>query len=328
MQSVNTKIIKEIIRQSPGNKSPVKYLTKMFSMSKETAYRRIRSQIPFSIEELVVIAKDFNLSIDKLLDLNSDGNNLLLNSNFNIEQEPAEVYTGLLRNNIEIMEKLLASTNLKATIVINSISFQFLPYKLLFKLDYCHYLHSVGKMSLVTTRYSDIEVPPVINDLQEKSVDCFRRLNNVTCIIDGMLFSNIIKKIQYYYQLKCISAEDLQLMQSELFKLLEAYEKLLNNGKNSAGSDCTFYYSVFNLESNIAFFEYDDNSLLQVWVYPENPIVVRDNDQINNIQKRWINSKIRNSILITKTTDIHQIKMLRNMNQQILDLTKGYPVFT
>jgi len=324
MQSVNTKVINEIIRHTPGSKSPVKYLTKMFSISKETAYRRIRNQIPFSIEEVVAIANDFNLSVDKLLDLRSDDNNLLLNSSFNVEQEPADTYSGLLRDDIRIMEKLLDSTQLKITFALNSIPFRFLPYKSLFKLDYCHYMHSAGKMSLVTTRYSDVEVPPVVNDLQEKFFACFSRLNNVTCIIDSMLYSNVIKKIQYYHQLKFISSEDLQLLQSELFILLGMYENMLNNGKNSIGSDYTFYYSVFNLESNIAFYEFDDNSILQIWVYPENPIVVKDNNQINNIQKRWINSKIRNSILITKTTDIHQIEMLRNVNQQISELTKEY----
>jgi len=328
MQSINAKVINEIIRHSPGHKSPVKYLTKMFSMSKETAYRRIRNQIPFSIEEVIAIARDFNLSVDKLLDLDSDDNNLLFNSKFNVEQEPADAYSSLLGDDIKIIEKLLASTNVKITIAINSIPFQFLPFKSLFKLDYCHYMHSAGKMSLVTTRYSDVEVPPVVSDLQEKSVDCFSRLNNIICIVDSMLYSNVIKKIQYYYQLKFISVEDLQLLQSDLFKLLEMYENLLNSGKNSAGSDYTFYYSVFNLESNIAFFEFDDNSLLQVWVYPENPIVIKDNYQINNIQKRWINSKIRNSILITKTTDIHQIEMLRNANQQISALTKETSIFT
>jgi len=321
MQSVSSKIINEMTKQTPGKKNPVKYLTKMFPMSKETAYRRIRNQIPFSIEEVVVIAKYFNLSIDGLLDLKQDDNNLLLKNNFSIEQNPADIYSGLLADDIKNMEKALASSNAKITIAINNIPFRFLPYKSLFKLDYCYYMHSAGKISLVNTRYSDVEIPPEVAALHEKSVERFSRLNNITCIIDSMLYSDIIKKIQYYYRFKFISAEDLHVLQAELFKLLEMYEKLLSNGKSSAGSDYVFYYSLFNLESNIIFFEFDDNSLLQVWVYPENPVVIKNNHQINDIQKRWVDSKIRNSILITKTTDINQIEMLRNVHQQIMDLT-------
>jgi len=318
MQSVNSIIINEIIRQSAGMKSPVNRLVKILSMSRETAYRRIRNQIPFSVDEVVVIAKHFNLSLDKLLDLKSEDS--FSNKNFNVEREPEDIYSGLIGDDIEIMEKLLASKNVKITAALNSMPFRFLPHKSLFKLDYCHYLHSVGKISLVTTCFSDIEVPTVIDDLHEKSIACFNRLNNITCIVDNMLFSGIIKKIQYYHRLKFISDEDLQHLQSEMFELLKAYENLLRNGKNSAGSNYTFYYSFFNFESNIIFYEYDDNSLLQIWVYPESPILIKNNNQVNTIQKRWIDSKIRNSILITKSADANQIEMIRDVYHQIEEL--------
>jgi len=136
------------------------------------------------------------------------------------------------------------------------------------------------------------------------------------------LYSNIIKKIQYYRQLQFFSVEDLQLLQAELFVLLEMYENLLRNGKSRSGSDFVFYYSLFNLESNLVSFEYDGESLLQFWIYPESPVVVKNNQLMGDMQKRWIDSKIRNSILITKTTDAHQIEMLRNVYQQIAELSK------
>jgi len=322
MQNYNTKIIKEIIKQSPEDKNPVDFLTRMFSMSKETAYRRIRNQIPFSIEEVIAVAKHFNLSIDELLEVKSGGN-YLLNKDFNIEQKPVDIYSDLLRDDVKFMEKLLVSKTVKITATVNRIPFRLLPYKSLFKLEYCHYMYSTGKIPLITTRYSDIEIPPIINDLHDKATACFSRLNNITCIVDSMLYSNIIKKIQYYRQLQFFSVEDLQLLQAELFVLLEMYENLLRNGKSRSGSDFVFYYSLFNLESNLVSFEYDGESLLQFWIYPESPVVVKNNQLMGDMQKRWIDSKIRNSILITKTTDVHQIEMLRNVYQQVVELTKG-----
>jgi len=322
----HTKIVNEIIKQSPEDRNPVNYLTRTFSMSKETAYRRIRNKIPFSIEEVVVIAKCFNLSVDELLELRFD-NNYLFNKDFNINQDPVDIYSDLLKDDIEFMEKLLVSNKVKITVAMNNIPFRFLPYKALFKLDYCHYMYSIGKIPLITTLYSDIELPPVINELHDKSASRFSRLNNITCIVDSMLYSNVIKKIQYYHRLKFISNEDLHVLQSELFNLLEKYENILRNGKNHVGSDYVFYYSFFNLETNLASFEYNDDSLLQFWIYPESPVVIKNNQQASGIQKRWIDSKIRNSMLITKTTDIHQIEMLRSMYQQISDLTKQAPEY-
>lgn len=318
MQNFNARVIEEIVKQSPKNdKNPVNYLTRVFSMSKETAYRRIRNQIPFSIEEVVVIAKHFNLSVDEMLDLNSC-ESYPLNKGL---MEPADIYSNLLKDSIELMEKLAVSSQMKITAALNMIPFRVLPGKLLFKLDYCNYMYSVGKISMISTQFSDIEVPAVVDQLHDKSVACFNRLNNITCIIDNMLFTNIIKKIHYYHRLRFISKEDVEILQAELFELLDIYEGLLRTGKNSAGSGYLFYCSFFNLESNMAFFEYDNNSFLKFWVCPESPLVLKNNHQIGDIQNRWFESKMRNSMLITKTTDIYQIEILKNIYQQILELT-------
>ncbi|MCL2650724.1 MAG: hypothetical protein FWD60_06840 [Candidatus Azobacteroides sp.] len=319
MQSFNSKIIDAIIKHSPYKKNPVILLIKMFSMSKETAYRRIRNYTPFSIEEAVVLAKYLNLSLDEMLDLRS-GNNLLLEKNLNVDGTPFDIYQGLIGSDIEVMEKLLAAKNVKIAAAINQMPFRFLPYKSLFKLDYCHYMYAAGKVSLITTGYSDIEIPPAVNELYGKSVSCFKRLSNITCVIDSTIFSNIIDKIRYYHRLKFLSDEDLRILQAELFELLDAYESLLRNGKNESGSESVFYYSFFNIESNIVFLEYDNYSLLQVWAYPRFPLVMKNDSQISDIQEQWIESKIRNSMLITKTTNIRQIEIFRNIYQQVLEL--------
>ena len=82
-----------------------------------------------------------------------------------------------------------------------------------------------------------------------------------------------------------------------------------------------FYYSFFPIDSNVVFVEYDDNSLLQVWVYPESPLVIRDNPLVSDAQRQWVDSKIRNSALITKTADRQQVEMLRNLYRQVEELS-------
>ena len=314
----HSRIIEELAKRSAGKVKSVDYLMKSFSVSKETAYRRLRNQIPFSLEEVAAIASDLNTSIDQLLGFKTNSNYPFMNR-FNLDQEPEGIYADLLNSDIEIVEKLISANDVKIVAAINRLPLQLLHYKSLFKLDYYHYMYSIGKISLMT-KYSDITVPPHIIDLHKKAFDCFSKLNNITCIVDNTVFSDIIKKIQYYYRSKFISDEDLQILQSELLELLEVYESLLRNGKNSAGSDYVFYYSFFRLESSMVFFEYDDNSILEIRIYPESPIILQNNRLVNDVQKRWISSKIRNSVLITKTADIQQIEMLRDVYRQIGEL--------
>jgi len=312
----NKKIIDSIIRQRHNCTIPSAYLANLFpSMSKETVYRRINNKTLFSVEEAIVIAKDLNLTVGELLGMKTVGAYSFIKG-FDFEREPADIFSALLLSDIEIMDKLLAATEAKITAAIKSLPFRLLPYRSLFKLDYCHYLYSTGKTS-VMTRYSDVELPDEMKALHEKAIERFRRLNNITCIVDNMMYEGVIKKIQYYLRLKFISAEDLKIIKAELLELLDAYENLLRYGKNESGNSYNFYYSLFNLESGAVFYEYDDHSLLQIRVYPESPLLIRENELICKIQKRWIDLKIRNSAQITKTTDIQHVEILRNLYGQI-----------
>ena len=133
---------------------------------------------------------------------------------------------------------------MKVTAVINRIPFRLLPYPLLFKFDYCHYLYSSGAVSGTKGRFSAIELPPVINDWHEQAAACLSQVSPVTCIVDNALFTDVIKKIRFYRRLGFLSSEDLQVLQAELFELLTVYENLLRNRTNSSGCDYVFYYSM------------------------------------------------------------------------------------
>lgn len=317
MQNFNAKIIDKIIGQTSG-RNVANRLMEILSISRESAYRRISNRIPFSVEEVTILANRFNFSIDQMIASKPD-NNFFLYKDFNTGANPSDACSNLLISDIELMKKLHSSTDMIITATMNRIPFRLLPFQSLFKLEYCHYLYSMGKIPL-TAKYADIDIPSQINDLRKDAVACFSRLDNITCIIDSMLYSNIIKKIQYYYLLGFLSGEDLQIIQRELFDLLEKHESLLRTGTNNTGLNYTFYYSFFNIESNIIFIEFDTNSLLQVWVYPKSSIMTTNSQQVSSIRKRWIDSKIRNSVLITKTVNIQQIEMLRNVHKEIEEL--------
>jgi hypothetical protein len=319
MMQYNKKIVTEITKQIPKEKNLLDYLMQLLALKRESAYRRINSQIPFTVNELISISKDLKISIDQLLDLKTN-DFFPFDNEFNVDSQPVDIYSGLLTSDIQTMEKLLASNGTKITAVINQIPLRFLPYPSLFKIEYCHYLYSIGNISLISN-FSDIAVPPQISGLYEKLSSCFSRLDNITCILDSMAFPGIIRKIEYYHRSKFISTEDVHSLQAELFELLESYESLLRTGKNRAGSDYTFYYSFLNLESNTIFLEYDDNFLLQLWIYPESPVVIKDNRMTGAIQRKWIDAKMRNSVLITKTNDTQQIELLRNIHERIKQLT-------
>jgi hypothetical protein len=317
----NKKIVEEITKRSPGNRRMVKNLARMLSISNESAYRRVREEIPFTLEEVAILADSYKLSVDGLLGLKSDVNPFF-NREFINCWDSGEIYARQLGNDLDCMKKLLEAKEVRITAALRRIPFRLLPFPALFKFDYCHYLYSVGKISLMNARFSGMTVPASIDSLHRKIAACTRKITPVVCIIDSAIYANIIKKVLYYYRLGFLSGDDLKLLQSELFGLLDIQENLLRNGKNEFGAEYVFYYSFFNFEASVILVESDGDSLLMIPVYPEFKLVAKNNPEMNTIQQRWFESKIRNSALITKTSDIQQIELLRNAYRQIEELTE------
>ncbi|GHV07549.1 hypothetical protein FACS1894160_0320 [Bacteroidia bacterium] len=320
MKDLNAKIINEINKRLSDKGKIIHYLMNTLCIAKESAYRRLKSQIPFTFEEVVTIAQNLDFSIDKVLSRDS-GNRIFFDMPVNITQTPTEIFQDMLERSSHVLQKLVSSEKQNIIAALNQLPFRFLPYKTLLKLEYCNYLYTNGYMSLMT-RFSEIAITPQMESLHEKCADYFEHLKNVTVIIDNTICSKIIKGIRYYHDLGFISNEDIKALQADLYKLLEIFETMLRTGQNHAGSAYFFYYAVHSIDSNTIYYEYDNKTMSQIWLYPESPIIINNNSLICNMQKRWLESKIRNSMLITKSNDAQQIEILRDMHKLVSELHK------
>jgi hypothetical protein len=320
MKNLNAKIIDEIRNRLTDKEKTVHYLMDTLCIAKESAYRRLKSQIPFTFEEVVTIAQSLDFSIDKILERSTD-NRVFFDMPVDITQTPAKIFQDMLENSCLILQKLTSSEKQNTIAAINQLPFRFLPFKTLLKYEYYHYLYTNGYISLMT-RFSDIAITPQMESLHEKCADYFVHLRNVTGIIDNTLCSKIIKGIRYYHDLGLISYEDLQSLQADLFKLFEIFETMVRTGQNYVGSAYSIYYSVHSIDSNSIYYEYYNKIMSQIWIYPESPITIKNNSLICNMQKSWLESIIRNSMLITKSNNIQQIEILRDIYKQISELHK------
>jgi len=64
--NLNKRIVASILKHIPENEKPVVYLINILNISCESIYRRLRGDIPFSIEELVKLASNLDFSIDTI----------------------------------------------------------------------------------------------------------------------------------------------------------------------------------------------------------------------------------------------------------------------
>ncbi|GAB6009433.1 hypothetical protein [Dysgonomonas reticulitermitis] len=319
MNNPNELIISEITKRFADKKEIITYLMDLLCVGKESVYRRINNQIPFTFQEVVTIARDLGFSIDSVLVMDT-GRRVFFDMPVNIAQSPNSIFIDKLEQGNIIMEKLARAKDLNIIAAINRMPLTLFPYETLFKFEYCLYLNSIGQIPLMS-QFSDIKIIPQIHDLHKKSAYYFNQLRNITCIVDSAAINGLIKEIQYFYRLKFISDEDIDILQKELFELYTLFETIVRTGENKTGAAYSVYFSHFNLNSACVYYEYDDKLMLQLWIYPESPIVIEDNHLMCDIQKRWLNSVIRKSTLISKSNDVMLIKQFRDIHYRISKLT-------
>lgn len=321
MKNLNLEIINRITCNLGSKKNAVDYLMTLLCIGKESAYRRMNDIIPFTFHEVATISNNLNFSVDELL--NKDiHTRVSFEMPVDITQNPEHIFIDRLEKSIVILKELAEAKEINIIAAMNRIPLFLLPFKTLFKFEYYLYLNSIGHIPLMT-KFSDIVITQQIQELHDQATFYFDRLKNVTCVVDNNFFEGIMQEILYFFDLKLIPEEDLRSIQKELLDIFAFCEVLLRTGKNEQGSEYSIYYSFFNIGSNCVYYEYDNKQMLQLWIYPESPVVINNNELMGGIQKRWLESTIRRSILISKTNNILQIPKFEEAFMKILSLTKN-----
>ena len=324
MKNLNEKVVSEISGRLPKNTNSVNYLMDLLCLGKESAYRRLKSQIPFTFDEVVAIANDLGFSLDKTIGTKG-GNRAFFDMKVDLTKSSSDLYIDSLKNDIKLMKEWSSASELKVISAFNRLPLQFLPFENLNKFIHYRYLHSRGEIPM-KVKLSDVVTPAQTFELYKEAAHTFSQLNNITCVLNDAVFSRIIKSIQYCYRTGVVSDEDFRVLQRELFGMLTFFEKLITTGVNDFGASYFIYYSFFELESNCVCCEYDDKNMLQIWMFPESPIVIKDNPLIYQMQKNWLESRMRYSTLVTKSNNLLQSKILRNLHDQTMNMDQGIDV--
>jgi hypothetical protein len=316
---LNEIIVNTVLKNIPKNIKPVIYLMELLDLSRESVYRRIRKDIPFSVGELTKLALTLNFSMDEIIE-SSKRERIFFdlgskNINNSIDTFPAifQEYSSYINN----LSKAKNSCVFMALNYIYPLFTVFFPN--LFRFHYFKWMVETQDNS-PRSHFADFTLPPELCSLQQKIMKEIKNAKNVTIILSPNISLSIIKDIQYYNQRKLINKADLEILKEDLLKMTDSAENIAKTGKLIGGnSQIDIYISIPYINSNTIYLEYDDISEVHYWIYSTNPMVIR-NSEIGNIQKKWLLSLKKSSTLITQSNEILQAdffdtqrKLINNM---------------
>ena len=299
---INRKIVQKVLKHIAKNKKPVNYLVSTLNISCESAYRRLRGTIPFTVRELVTLSTDLDFSIDKLF--YQEKQNKEIFDYTRIEDNSSDFFVIMLKKYGELIEKINNAKKVESIMAFNSFPPPFfINFTNLFKFVYYKWLHQDKEISR-NTFYSEVILPDEAFILQRKMKKKTVQIKNSVLILDMNIFFNFIREIQYFYHRKSLTNDELLLLKEEMLRLIELFEELTQSGVLGCNK-IQIYLSSLNISSNTVYYNYDDTIEPLFWTFTTNPVIIQSAGFIS-MQIKWLNFLKRQSELITQSNEIAQ----------------------
>ena len=313
---LNEIIVKTVLKNIPKNIKPVIYLMELLDLSRESVYRRIRKDIPFSVDELTKLALTLNFSLDEIIE-GSKRERIFFDLGLKNPTSYVDSFSTMLQEYSFYINNLSKGKHSNVHIALNCIyPLYTVFFNDLFKFHYFKWLVETQD-NLPKNYFSNLTLPQELSVLQQKIAEEIKGIRNATLILSPNISLSIIKDIQYLYQRKLVNKENLEVLKKDLLRMMDFTEQVAKTGKLEGGnSQIDIYVSIPYINSNTVYLEYDDVSEVHYWIYSNNPMIVR-NSEISSIQKKWFLSLKKSSTLITQSNEILQAEFFETQRKLI-----------
>jgi hypothetical protein len=201
MDKLISKLIEEIIRRIPAGTKPVDYLTDMLNTSRESAYRRLRNEVPFTFGEVALLTRQLDISLDEIMEIDKQGR-IIMDLHIDAYSKPDKNFQILFEKYYKYIDGISKAQNQSTAISSNRISLILLmKYDALFKFFYFKYIHQMGNTHrsqemFFNSRFSDIPISSEVEDIRQKFMESIAELDNVTAIYGNDLFLSTVRDIR------------------------------------------------------------------------------------------------------------------------------------
>ena len=316
----NELITSRVLELVPDAYKPIEFITELLGIGKESAYRRMRSEIPFTFEEVTKLALELDFSIDEIIGKNKE-ERIFLDLHANSSASHEESFLSMMKEYYRYTELIGNANEKEIYVALNRISLSFfMGLDTLFKWYYYNWKHQTYNIS-INDPFSDTVIPKEISAIRQHFKAMKPNIYNVHYIIDRDIFLNIVREIQYYYNRKLVTDEEIAIIKEELSLVLKNMEMVMQTGCNEYGAAANYYLSLLDIEANTNYAIFDGNIASLYWMHPVNSICIV-NQEICNMQKRWVESIKKYSVLITLSNEILQAEFINKQNGYLSNLSK------
>jgi len=311
-------LLEVLKKKVPEKADVVEILMKLLYMEKGAVYRRLRGEVPFSFYEIVNIAEKLNISLNDLVYSYADRVDRfemsIQSTDMNsMDYKHWEYYISMISSvkGDPLSESAEASNVLSLSIYAG---FDSLLKYFLFKYQY---LNS-GMESRIS--FKNFTVPERLTQIIKEYYYESKHFAKTIFVWDYSIFQYLVDDVKYFYSINMISDEEVQEIKKDLFCVLDYIEKITVNGYFEETRNPVFIYkSDINLDSIYSYMQINDVYISLVRIYILNSVVSVVKSSFE-IMKKWIQSLIKSSVLITKSGALFRTEFFEKQRKFISEL--------
>lgn len=318
MNSVMADLHQELIRiinaKTPHDENPVDLLMTVLPLKKEAAYRRLRGEIPFTLEEAAQIAVRLDISLDQLLQLPKDGlyKATMLRMN---NPNPLKAYCQTAGQVIDALRLVKSDPDARLISVTNLLPISYLfNYPALSKFRLFKFLYQC-RAETTPQKMSDITIPPEVHHVEEAWCEEVRQV--ATRIIwTRDLFVSLASDLQYFLSAGLINGSEVEKIKEECFLSIDELERDAARGQMDTGKSLSVYLSDIYFDASYVVMESAHFKACSIGVFDVNYFSSIEPDLCDEM-KRWIDSLMKYAILISRSGGIERVNFFNRQRMLV-----------
>lgn len=321
-QTWNEKIIEHMKANLKKDESLSIVLTDILQLGRESVYRRIRGDVPFTFEEVIKLSEKLKFSIDALVD-QSKPNKSVFEINMLSPRAQLDDYWAVLASYVKLFSEMAKTPTSVAHHALNTLPYSlYLGYANLARFRYFRWMYQSHVSHCDRVKYADIQIPPKFIEVQKSFAASSKYIHHTMMILGQNIFSAICCDIEYFYSLHFLTSDDVELMRDELLDILKVWEGYAITGQFNTGRRVDIYLSNVDIEATYCLFEYDKGGMAHLRLFDASGVDSGANE-IRAVQRKWINSLRRYSTLISQSGEMERHIYFRKQREIVMNMGKN-----
>lgn len=317
-QTLNEALIAAMLKKIPDGATLANILIEILEIGKEAVYRRLRGEVPFTLNEASIIAKELGISLDDTIRGKSPRSALFKLSMIDLD-EPIEAYEKTIRQYFDVYQSLKDIEDTELGLAANLIpQIFYLNYTHLSKFRLFKWIYQNDKTNTYQS-YSDFVIPDHVRQLQKDYVHDTQFIKSTTYILDNCIFQNYLNDVLYFINIKLINKEDIELIKADMLKLLDDLEDYAAKGRFDSGTSLQIYISNINFEATYTYLKTPEHQLASFRLYSINAIYSYD-PVVYNHNRDFILSLKKYSTLISESAEMQRIQFFNKQRKIVNQL--------